>query len=348
MTGGNPQVEDGYTRIANELLDALISADLSKRERKVIDVIMRFSYGCGKKWVSITEGEIEALTGIKKPNVSLTIKGLLAKKIITQHGPQTYELNKHYLTWQVDFTCLEKRMECIKSVVKRNLDGSKDSPGGYQNNNPGGQGYQNDNPRVIKTITQGLLKQEPQGYQNDNPKCIQPAETTAKIASERNIKEMERNIKRNIPPYNPPKRGDVFPPSSFSHIEKGKEGDRGYQEDRFQEELIGLYHKILPMCPKVKVWSKRSRKNVLKICTEHPDLQTLSGWEGYFRQVAQSPFLTGQKTDFIATLDWLVKPSNFEKVMNGRYSHEYDEITAGIEAWARKKGLEQEEENPFD
>ncbi|OED41232.1 hypothetical protein AB833_10080 [Chromatiales bacterium (ex Bugula neritina AB1)] len=41
----NPQIVDGYTRIANELLDALIRSGLTKRELRVVLVVIRQTYG---------------------------------------------------------------------------------------------------------------------------------------------------------------------------------------------------------------------------------------------------------------------------------------------------------------
>ena len=38
-------LDDGYTRIANELYDALIESDLSKNEQKVAHAICRCTYG---------------------------------------------------------------------------------------------------------------------------------------------------------------------------------------------------------------------------------------------------------------------------------------------------------------
>jgi len=54
---GHPKREDGYTMIFNELLEALMCADIPKRARRLIDVQMRFSFGCGpKSFTSLTKG----------------------------------------------------------------------------------------------------------------------------------------------------------------------------------------------------------------------------------------------------------------------------------------------------
>ncbi|TFG59302.1 MAG: hypothetical protein E4H36_14080, partial [Spirochaetales bacterium] len=59
---GRPKQADGYTMIFNELLEALMCADIPKRARRLIDVQMRFSFGCGPKtFTALTKSEYAAL-----------------------------------------------------------------------------------------------------------------------------------------------------------------------------------------------------------------------------------------------------------------------------------------------
>ena len=41
----NPQKENGFTSIANEILEALARVDLPSYERRVVDVIIRKTWG---------------------------------------------------------------------------------------------------------------------------------------------------------------------------------------------------------------------------------------------------------------------------------------------------------------
>lgn len=45
----NPQIENGYTKIANELLEALIQAELSGAEYRIVCFIIRQTYGYNQK-----------------------------------------------------------------------------------------------------------------------------------------------------------------------------------------------------------------------------------------------------------------------------------------------------------
>lgn len=55
---------------------------------------------------------------------------------------------------------------------------------------------------------------------------------------------------------------------------------------------------------------------------EYPSLEE---WREFFRRVSVSPFLMGKvsskdRRPFKCTLDWLVKPENFAKVLEGKYA----------------------------
>jgi phage replication O-like protein O len=63
----SPQLENGYTRIANELLDALIRYRIPGEERQVLDVIIRKTYAYGKKEDRISLSQFHDMTRIKKP-----------------------------------------------------------------------------------------------------------------------------------------------------------------------------------------------------------------------------------------------------------------------------------------
>ena len=45
----NPQLEDGYTRISNELLEAICASDLTGLQMRILMLFLRKSYGYGKK-----------------------------------------------------------------------------------------------------------------------------------------------------------------------------------------------------------------------------------------------------------------------------------------------------------
>ncbi|SHM58724.1 phage replication protein O [Gracilibacillus kekensis] len=53
----NPQVENGYIRIANDLWNEVLRRDFTKRQMNLILLIWRLSYGTGKKKLQSTESD---------------------------------------------------------------------------------------------------------------------------------------------------------------------------------------------------------------------------------------------------------------------------------------------------
>jgi phage replication O-like protein O len=104
----NPQLEDGYTRIANEILGALAHVHLSGREWNVLIFVIRKTYGFGKKQDRIALSQIMQATGMQRSHVSRTLKLLILKNIITPSGHDTENhlyligLNKDYRTWKCE------------------------------------------------------------------------------------------------------------------------------------------------------------------------------------------------------------------------------------------------------
>jgi len=78
----NPQKEDGFTAIANEIMDALAHIRIPGEERQILDVILRKTYGFQKCEDYISLSQFMSMTGIKKPNVIRAIRGLTSKKMI--------------------------------------------------------------------------------------------------------------------------------------------------------------------------------------------------------------------------------------------------------------------------
>jgi phage replication O-like protein O len=98
-----PQIENGFTKIANELLDQLCRLDLSPNESRVIWVIIRKTYGFNKKMDRITNSQICEATGIHKSNVSHNVKRLLERQIVYKNG-KTIGIQKDYELWDTPRT----------------------------------------------------------------------------------------------------------------------------------------------------------------------------------------------------------------------------------------------------
>ena len=95
----NPQLENGYTRVANELLEALARINLCAYETRVLLVIIRKTYGWHKKtdWISLSQ--LTMSTGIRKAHVCRTINSLVARNIIMRDKNKHVGLQKDHEKW---------------------------------------------------------------------------------------------------------------------------------------------------------------------------------------------------------------------------------------------------------
>jgi len=104
----SPQTENGYTKIANELLDAVICFPFTRREYKIVLAVIRMTYGYNKTSDFITNWRLHKMTGISNQHVSNTLKSLHERKVLTINktlrvirGQEVREigLNKNYSQW---------------------------------------------------------------------------------------------------------------------------------------------------------------------------------------------------------------------------------------------------------
>ncbi|EKS1145944.1 replication protein [Escherichia coli] len=98
-------IDDGYTRFANELLEAIASADLTARQLKVMLAYVRKTYGFNKKTDRIADEQIAQLTGLSRQNVNKAKKELISMNCLFMDGNQI-GVNMEVSAWQFS-KCLQ-------------------------------------------------------------------------------------------------------------------------------------------------------------------------------------------------------------------------------------------------
>jgi DnaD/phage-associated family protein len=152
----NPQIENGYIRIANELWDEIIRRDFSKRQRAIIDFIWRLSYGTRKRYAIIPQLKDFELAGIGKTHITKELKHLEACRVLSWDQQQNrFEITEDYERWQITPN-LGWNEEKYADLIHLNIREAT----GSRNSNP-----------VTETVTE-LPKQEPKkeepSYRNGN------------------------------------------------------------------------------------------------------------------------------------------------------------------------------------
>jgi phage replication O-like protein O len=77
----NPQKENGYTAIANEILENLCKINLSPYESRVLLLLLRETYGWKWKLAHITLKDFGKKTGLDRRLVHRALRGLSSKKM---------------------------------------------------------------------------------------------------------------------------------------------------------------------------------------------------------------------------------------------------------------------------
>ena len=100
------QKENGYTAIANELLEAICNSGFSAMELKVILTVARFTYGFSQKENEMSLGFIANFIKSKgRSHVSEAVTQLINANVITcvktKNQTRVLKINKDYDTWKI-------------------------------------------------------------------------------------------------------------------------------------------------------------------------------------------------------------------------------------------------------
>jgi uncharacterized protein YdaU (DUF1376 family) len=100
------------------------------------------------------------------------------------------------------------------------------------------------------------------------------------------------------------------------------------------KSVVELYHFHLPTLRRVEVWNATRqgylRQRWREVAAELAGSKTivaadvLNWWADFFQHIGKSKFLTGKVNSrdgraFVADLEWIIKPTNFAKIIEGKY-----------------------------
>lgn len=92
--------DDGFTRLANELYEELIGANLTRNQAKVAHAVCRKTYGFNKKLDRISDSQISELTKLPRQKVNKAKNELIAMRVLLREGMQIGP-NKCLSDWQI-------------------------------------------------------------------------------------------------------------------------------------------------------------------------------------------------------------------------------------------------------
>lgn len=118
----NPQLEEGYTRLANELLEALCRSDFAGVEFRILLFVIRSTYGFKKKSHSMSYQFIADGVGISRRSAIRSVKLLVTKQALVTNrslvkgGSNEISLNKNHLQWATGGVVTNQSL--VTNVVK--------------------------------------------------------------------------------------------------------------------------------------------------------------------------------------------------------------------------------------
>ena len=103
-----PQLEDGYTRIANEILEVVSKVKFNGTQFKILMVIWRYTYGFNRKDTEFSLNFLSEATNCNKQQVKRELDKLIKSNVIIVikeadfNSSRRLSFNKRYTEWKID------------------------------------------------------------------------------------------------------------------------------------------------------------------------------------------------------------------------------------------------------
>lgn len=98
----SPQPTDAHIRIAHSITEAIMMRDFSKRQRSILDLILRLSWGCGKKTAIIPRQKDFQVVGIAESKVRSELEWLVDAEVIEWNKDMNiFSFKKDFDKWAV-------------------------------------------------------------------------------------------------------------------------------------------------------------------------------------------------------------------------------------------------------
>lgn len=145
-----PQLENGYTKIADAILENMSKAKLNGTQFRILLIVWRSTYGWGKKSFALSESYLAEATGIHKQQIKRELKSmidlgvLIETKAPTFNTPREIQFNKHYLN----------SLEVSKTIPVNEIDTST----GSELDTPTGSGLDTQNKHINKQSNKQIYR----------------------------------------------------------------------------------------------------------------------------------------------------------------------------------------------
>ncbi|MEG4669491.1 replication protein [Enterobacter cloacae] len=118
------ELDDGYTRTANTLLEAVMLSGLTQHQLLIVMAVWRKTYGYNKKMDWIGNEQFSELTGMAATKCSTAKNELIRMGVLIQEGRQV-GMNKNISEWRTKVNRIGKTFtESVKLTFTKSVKGS--------------------------------------------------------------------------------------------------------------------------------------------------------------------------------------------------------------------------------
>lgn len=96
----NPQPTDAHLRIAHSINEQLMVSHFSEQQRRILDFILRLSWGCGDNVAYIPHQRDFEIVGVREGHIKAHLDWLIEAKVIIRQDCY-YRFNKDFDQWRV-------------------------------------------------------------------------------------------------------------------------------------------------------------------------------------------------------------------------------------------------------
>lgn len=178
----------------------------------------------------------------------------------------------------------------------------------------------------IITIVKYNLYQETQGNNAENSNDIIPTVqvgdrqsdrqvTDKRQTSDRQVTDKRQHLKNDKKEKNDKNdKNSIYTSICIDKNEPKTENSKEYFD--FQA-IINLFNSVCRSLPKIQKLTESRKRNIM-----NADKQLNGKFQAFFEKVEQSDFLSGRKTEWKAGFDWIIKPQNLIKIIEGNYDNQ--------------------------
>lgn len=117
----NPQPTEPHLRIAHSIGEQLMVSNFTEQQRRILDLILRLSWGCNKEIALIPKQKDFEIVGVREGHIKAHLDCLVRDRVICRNDT-AYSFNRNFNEWRVSraFNYSPEKLTDLVSLNLRN------------------------------------------------------------------------------------------------------------------------------------------------------------------------------------------------------------------------------------